>query len=342
MAEPKPIILILGPTAGGKTELAVELAKQLGAHGVWGAELIVADSMQVYRGLDIGTAKSTAAQRRQVPHHLLDLVDPWTEGFSVDRWLELAEAAITEIRTRGRYPIVVGGTNLYVQALLEGLLDGPGPNAALRRQLETAGLDDLRRRLARIDPAAAQRIHPNDRKRTVRAIEVFVSTGRPISQLQTQWGRATPRRDVRIIGLDYSSGAINARINARVRQMIADGLLAETHRIWVGGNLGRQASVALGYRQLIDHLQGRWSLSEAVEQIKIRTRRLARKQRSWLKRFRGHPDSVWIKADDLTPQELVAKALGVVRGRPGESRHDRDCSPIGALGADGVCFIEPV
>ncbi len=316
MAEPKPIILILGPTAGGKTELAVELAKRLGAHGVPGAELIVADSMQVYRGLDIGTAKSTAAQRRQVPHHLLDLVDPWTEGFSVDSWLELAEAAITEIRTRGRYPIVVGGTNLYVQALLEGLLDGPGPDAALRRQLETAGREDLRRRLARIDPAAAQRIHPNDRKRTVRAIEVFVSTGQPISQLQSQWGRATPRRDVRIIGLGYSPGAINARINARVRQMIADGLLAETRRIWVGGSLGQQASEALGYRQLIDHLQGRWSLSEAVEQIKIRTRRLARKQRSWLKRFRGHPDSVWIVADDLTPRELAGKALGVVRRVP--------------------------
>ncbi len=316
MAEPKPIILILGPTAGGKTELAVELAKQLGAHGVWGAELIVADSMQVYRGLDIGTAKSTAAQRRQVPHHLLDLVDPWTEGFSVDSWLELAEAAITEIRTRGCYPIVVGGTNLYVQVLLEGLLDGPGPDAALRRQLETAGLEDLRRRLARIDPAAAQRIHPNDRKRTVRAIEVFVSTGRPISQLQSQWGLATPRRDVRIIGLDYSPGAINARINARVRQMIADGLLDETRRIWVGGSLGQQASEALGYRQLIDHLQGRWSLNEAVEQIKIRTRRLARKQRSWLKRFRVHPDSVWIVADNLTPRELAGKALAVVRRGP--------------------------
>ena len=316
VTEPKPIILILGPTAGGKTELAVELAKRLGAHGVFGAELIVADSMQVYRGLDIGTAKSTAAQRRQVPHHLLDLVDPWTEGFSVDTWLGLAEAAITEIRTRGRYPIVVGGTNLYVQALLEGLLDGPGPDAALRRQLETAGLDDLRRRLERIDPTAAQRIHPNDRKRTVRAIEVFVSTGRPISQLQSQWGRPTPRRDVRIIGLDYSSGAINARINARVRQMIADGLLDETRRIWVGGSLGQQASEALGYRQLIDHLQGRWTLSEAVEQIKIRTRRLARKQRSWLKRFRGHPDSVWIVADDLTPRELAGKALGVVRPGP--------------------------
>ncbi len=316
MTHMKPIILILGPTAGGKTELAVELAKRLGAHGVPGAELIVADSMQVYRGLDIGTAKSTAAQRREVPHHLLDLVDPWTDGFSVDRWLDLANTAISEIRTRGRFPIVVGGTNLYVQALLEGLLDGPGPDPVLRRQLETAGVDDLRRRLARIDPAAAERIHPNDRKRTVRAIEVFASTGLPISQLQSQWGRATPRRDVRIIGLDYSPGAINARINERVRQMIADGLLGETSRIWAGGGLGHQASEALGYQQLIDHLQGRWSLNEAVEQIKIRTRRLARKQRSWLKRFRVHPDSVWIVADDLTPRELAGKALGVVRRGP--------------------------
>ncbi len=300
---PKPIILILGPTAGGKTELGVSLAARMGG------ECICADSMQIYRGMDIGTAKPTARQRAAVPHHLLDLLDPSEDGFSVDTWLGLAEKAIDEIRGRRRFPVVVGGTNLYVQALLEGLFEGPVPDPDLRRQLEVTDPAALRRRLETIDPAAARQIHPNDQRRTVRAIEVYELTGRRITDLQQQWLTGPPRRDVRIIGLDYGVTAINRRINARARAMIRAGLVDEVRALMAGRGLGRQASEALGYRQIIDHLQGRLGPDAVLEQIRIRTRRFAKQQRSWLRRFRMHPESSWISADGLSPQELADKAL---------------------------------
>ncbi|MCH7797477.1 MAG: tRNA (adenosine(37)-N6)-dimethylallyltransferase MiaA [Planctomycetes bacterium] len=310
MTDALPIILILGPTAGGKTELAVGLAQRLPG----GGECICADSMQVYRGMDIGTAKPTPRQRAEVEHHLLNLLEPHQDGFSVDTWLDLAERAIAEIRGRGRYPIVVGGTNLYVQALLEGIFDGPEPDPELRRRLEAVDPAELRRQLETIDPTAASQIHPNDRRRTVRAIEVYRLTGRRISDLQGQWLTGTPRRDVRIIGLDYPVQTINNRINARARTMIRDGLVDEVKRLMAAGGLGRQASEALGYRQVLEHLAGRQSLDRTLEQIRVRTRRYAKQQRSWLRRFRVHPDSSWIAAEGLSPQELVEKALEAVLG----------------------------
>ncbi len=305
-----PIVLILGPTAGGKTELAIELAQRLPG------ECICADSMQVYQGMDIGTAKPTPAQRARVPHHLLDLVPPTQDGFSVDTWMRLAEEAVQNIRGRGLFPIVVGGTNLYVQALLEGLVEGPQPDPDLRARLESTDLAGLRRRLETVDPVAARRIHPNDRKRTVRAVEVYELTGGRISDLQAQWFRGPPRRDVRIIGLDYSVEAINRRINARVRAMIGNGLVEEVRRLLDAGGLGRQAAEALGYRQILDHLRGRTSLDEAVEQIKIRTRRYAKQQRTWLRRFAAHPQASWIRPDDLSMPHLVEKSLSAALAPP--------------------------
>ncbi len=305
VTDPKPIILVLGPTASGKSDLAVELAQRLPG----GGECVCADSMQVYRGMNIGTAKPTPLQRAAAPHHLLDLLDPHEDGFSVDVWLGLAEGAIAGIRDRDRYPIVVGGTNLYVQALLEGLFDGPEPDPDLRRQLEAMEPDVLRRRLETVDPEAAVRIHRNDRRRTVRAIEVYELTGRRITDLQQQWLGEPSRADVRIIGIVYEAGAINRRINSRARTMIRDGLVHEVQALLDGGGLGRQASEALGYRQVLDYLAGRYSLSGALEQIRVRTRRYAKQQRSWLRRFRVHPQSAWINAGDLTPGELVNKAV---------------------------------
>jgi tRNA dimethylallyltransferase len=328
-----PIVLILGPTAGGKTDLAVELASRLPGEPV-GGECICADSMQVYRGMDIGTAKPTADQRAAAPHHLLDLLDPREEGFSVDTWLGLARQAIDEARQRRRHPIVVGGTNLYVQALLEGLLEGPAPQPELRTKLEAADPAALRRRLEAIDPVAAARIHPNDRKRTIRAVEVYELTGRRISEMQRQWHRGESRRDVRIVGLDYSVEATNRRINARVGAMIRDGFVQEVRGLVHGGGLGRQAAEALGYRQVLDHLAGRLSLEEAIEQIKIRTRRFARQQRTWLRRFRVHPHAVWIPADDLSPQELVEKSLTAIRPSP-QRRPAGPCD-----GVSGGCISE--
>ena len=313
MADPRPIILILGPTAGSKTDLSLALAR-----GLPGAsECVCADSMQVYRGMDIGTAKPTAAQRAEVPHHLLDLLDAGDNGFSVDVWLRLARAATDGIRSRNRWPIVVGGTNLYVQALLEGLFDGPEPDPRIRAELQRADLGALRQRLVSADPVAARRIHRNDRRRTIRALEVYELTGHRISDLQSQWVGG-PRRDVRIIGLHFSVEAINRRINARVRSMMAAGLLEEVRRLVASGGLGGQASEALGYRQLLDHLAGRLSHEEAVEQIKIRTRRLARQQRSWLRRFFAHPDSSWIEADGLSVQSLAGQAFEAIGQNPPE------------------------
>jgi len=305
VTDEKPIILVLGTTASGKSDLAVGLAQRLPG----GGECICADSMQVYRGMNIGTAKPTPTQRAAAPHHLLDLLDPHEDGFSVDVWLGLAERAIADIRGRGRYPIVVGGTNLYVQALLEGLFEGPVPDPDMRRQLEASEPDVLRRRLETVDPEAAMRIHRNDRRRTVRAIEVYELTGRRITDLQQQWLGGPSRRDVRIIGIVYEAGAINRRINSRARTMIRDGLVHEVQTLLDAGGLGRQASEALGYRQILDYLAGRYSLSGALEQIRVRTRRYAKQQRSWLRRFRLHPQSAWLAAGDLSHGELVERAL---------------------------------
>ena len=312
MSPLNPFIVIVGPTAGGKTELAIELAKALPGAG----ECICADSMQIYRGMDIGTAKPSAAQRSAVPHHLLDLVDPSEDGFTVDRWLALAQDAISQIRGRGRWPIVVGGTNLYIQALLHGLFDGPEPAPGLRDAIAALDNDALRQRLQAIDPPAAARIHANDRRRAIRAIEVFEQTGRRISDLQSQWSSiATVPADLRLIGLEYSVPTINARINARVKAMFEAGLVEEVRRVQGSGGLGGQASEALGYRQVLDHLAGRLSLEEATEQIKIATRRLAKQQRTWLRRFRRHGGSAWVEADDLSPQELMDEALAAL-GHP--------------------------
>ncbi len=303
-----PIILVLGPTAGGKTEFAIELAKKLPG----GGECICADSMQIYRKMDIGTAKPTLAEQAQVPHHIFDLVDPDYEGFSVDTWLELAEQTIADLRKRNLYPIIVGGTNLYIQALLQGLFDGPEPDLELRVELDALTSEQLRDRLLQIDPPAAERIHLNDRKRTIRAIEVHQLSGKRISDLQEQWTSGPIRSDLHIIGLDYEVPTINSRINARVKKMIDEGLVEEVKQLVDGLGISRQAAEALGYRQILEHLSGKLSLDEAVEQIKIRTRRFAKQQRTWLRRFRSHPNSTWLKADELSLQEHVNKALTAI------------------------------
>lgn len=329
---PFPIVLV-GPTGGGKTRLAIDLARQLPGGGV----CISADSMQVYAGMDIGTAKPTREERAAAPHLLLDIADPADDTFTVDRWLDLARAAVREALAAGRWPIIVGGTNLYVRAFLDGLFDGPPPDPALRSALADMSAAERRAELERVDPAAAARIHPNDVRRTIRALEVHRQTGRPISAFQAQWQPAagdsingdsaganeTPD-PLLVLGLDYPVDAINRRINARVKQMMALGLLEEVRALHEAGRLGRQARAAVGYAQLIDHLEGRCTLEEAVEQIKIRTRRFAKQQRTWLRRFRHRPDSIFLSAAELEWDDLVEEALRAVatvaeQERAGES-----------------------
>jgi tRNA dimethylallyltransferase len=311
--------VIVGPTAGGKTTLAVEVALRLSGLASDaiscdepGAEIISADSVQIFRGMDIGSGKATAAERRGIPHHLIDIVEP-TAAFTVHDWLASAERAIADVRSRGRVPIVVGGTHLYVKSLLEGMFEGPGADEALRAELRAMGPAALRAELERVDPAAAGRIHPNDERRTVRALEVYRLTGTPISEHQAQWDREQgARTDAVLVRLNWPSELINPRINARVKAMMAGGLLEEVRAFWSAGMLGVQAVEALGYRQLVDHFEGRCTLEEAVETIKIETRRFAKNQRTWLRRLGAPEGSLSIDAAS-TPaggwSELVIRAI---------------------------------
>lgn len=312
---PSPrMIVLLGPTAGGKSELAATLAQRLGG------EVVGADSMQVYRHLDAGTAKPCAELRQRVAHHLIDLVEP-TRRFTVADWLGCAEPLIDRLLAAGRFPVVAGGTNLYLKALLEGLFEGPEADPARRAELEAMSSDALHVRLAAVDPAAAGRIHRNDRKKLIRAIEVFELTGRPISAAQTQWDREptpTYRRDPMLIGLDWPTQRINVRINARVKRMFdppagVESLPDEVRRLTAAGLLGTSASAqaneALGYKQVLAAIRGRRSMDEACEQTKIQTRRFAKRQRTWLKRFRGVH---WLAAADAATDVLADQAVALI------------------------------
>lgn len=298
---PKLIPLIAGPTAGGKSDLAIALAQRLRGAGI-GAELVSADAYQVYRGLDIGTAKPTVEERCGIPHHVIDVADP-RDRFTVSDWLNAANNAIADIEHRGGVPIVVGGTHLYVKNLIDGMFEGPGADAELRGALEALGAVALRAELERVDPEAAARIHPNDTRRTVRAIEVFRLTGRPISDHQQQWRENNPTAAdagrFRLVTLDWTSERINPRINSRVRTMMERGLLEEVRGLMASGAFEgehNQAREALGYKQLLQHLNGRMSLDEAVERIKIETRQFAKSQRTWLKRLRIVPGTLTLDA----------------------------------------------
>jgi len=299
----RPIILILGPTAGGKTSLAISLANQLDG----GGECICADSMQIYKNMNIGTAKPTQEEQAQAIHHLVNIVDPSEDGFTVESWLTRAEQAIEDIRARGKWPIVVGGTNLYVQSLLFGLFDGPDCDQEKRDALNAEPNTVLQERLHALDPEAAARIHINDKRRLVRAIEVCEATGYPLSSLQSQWGKPMPREDAIMIGLTWPVKTINRRINARVRAMFDEGFLEEVNLLQ--GTLGKQASEALGYKQLLAHIRGECTLEEAKERVKILTRRYAKQQRTWLRRFQVLPSAHFIDMGDKGMQYAAEQAL---------------------------------
>jgi tRNA dimethylallyltransferase len=288
MAVLPPIFVILGPTASGKSALTMALAQRAGG------EILSVDSMQIYRGMDIGTAKPSPDERRRVAHHLIDLVEP-DEPFAVARFVEHADQVISEAARRGVCLIATGGTPLYYKALFEGLFEGPGANEAIRARLSAMPEAQLHERLRQADPAAAGRIHVNDRKRLIRALEVHELTGKPISSFQTAWSSGQPRHQANWIGLDWDRDVLNRRINARVRQMIQHGWVDEVRGLIDRyGTLSTTAAEATGYAELIAHLQGRMTLDEAVEQIKIATRQLARRQMKWFRRFRNVR---WVKGD---------------------------------------------
>ncbi|MFB3430053.1 MAG: tRNA (adenosine(37)-N6)-dimethylallyltransferase MiaA [Phycisphaerales bacterium] len=313
--------VIVGATASGKSALAVEVAQRIREADpeATGAEVLTMDSMQVYRGLDIGTAKPSPEEMGGIPHHLIDLVDP-TEPeptpFTVDDWLGRAESLIEEMRGSGRVPVVVGGTHLYAKALLEGLFKGPDPDPELREQLASLSAQERRAELERVDPDAAKRIHPHDDRRTIRALEIFRLTGVPISEHQRQWDSSSgPRQDALLVGIDWPAEELSRRINERVRHMVERGLIAEAHALYDAGALrpGTQPAESLGYKQLIPYYERRSSRSEAVERIKIETRRFAKNQRTWLRRLRSTPGSVWIDASAVPASDWAKVVLNALK-----------------------------
>ena len=312
MGVEKRVITILGCTASGKGTLARALAGRLSA------EIISIDSMKVYRGMDVGTAKPSVEIRAALPHHLVDIVDPW-EPFSAARFVDLADQAAAMIHARPRPVVAVGGTVLYFKCWYEGMFDGPAANpafrAALRQRAATEGLDTLHAELMQVDPEAAARIHRHDLRRIERALEVHHLTGRPISTLQQQWTSTGPRRadwDWLLIGLRHDRDINNRRINERVHRMMAAGLVDEAQRLWSDPRgLSDQAHQAVGYAELFEHFAGRSSLEDAVEQIKIHSRRLAKQQRTWLKRL---PDVRWLDATAIhDTADLLPAVLELVK-----------------------------
>ena len=278
-----------GPTAAGKTALALHLAGRLDA------EIVSVDSMAVYRGLDIGTAKPSPAEQAAVPHHVIDLVSP-AESFSVACWLTAAAAAVEAIRARGRRILFVGGTPLYLRALRDGLAPLPPGDPAFRAALEAEARRDgthaLHARLATIDPAAASRIHPHDAKRIIRALEVAHSTGRPLSAAFAP--APHPVFDSQLLVVDLPRRLLYDRIDRRVEAMFARGLVDETRAAAaLPGGIGPTARQAPGYTEALDVLAGTLSLPAAIRRTQDRTRQLAKRQLTWLRSFKG---AIWITA----------------------------------------------
>jgi tRNA dimethylallyltransferase len=272
---------LTGPTAAGKTRVALELARQLDA------EIVSLDSMAVYRGMDIGTAKPTPAERAIVPHHLIDLIDPDAD-YSLAQYVEAAQATTRDIRGRSKQVLFVGGTPLYLKSLLRGIFQGPPADWDFRNQIQEevqrVGTAALHERLEQVDPLTAARLHPNDTRRIIRALEVYRSTGSPISHLQTQFDEGRPAVECRVFVLDWPREILHQRIDVRVGQMIGLGLVDEVRGLQERfPRLSRTAAQAVGYQETIEHLDGQYDLAEACERIARRTRQLAKRQGTWFR-----------------------------------------------------------
>jgi len=329
-----PLLAIAGPTAVGKSEVAIRLAER------FNGEIISVDSMQVYRGLDIGTAKPSPADRTRVPHHLIDVVD-LNEPFDAAKFSDLARLAEAAIRSRHRMPTLCGGTGLYFKALLDGLGDAPPSNPGLRAELEATPLAALLRELAERDPRSYERIDRCNPRRVVRAVEVIRLTGRPFSEQRARWGEtpgepsgdaavlgsrgrsprqsdgdASPSADHEsrithpasaFIGLMRSPSDLHQRIDARVDEMFRRGLVAETEQLLKQGLAqNKTAMQALGYRQVIEHLQGKCSLAETRELIKLRTRQFAKRQMTW---FSRQMPLNWVRIEATDSAKTIAERI---------------------------------
>lgn len=306
MGEKPAVIAVAGPTASGKSDLGLKLAQRLGG------EIVCMDSMQIYRRMDIGTAKPTAQERALLPHHMLDVADP-TEAYAVADYAVAAEQVIAQILSRGRVPILVGGTGLYLKALMNGLsLGGTGGDERLRAELnaladEPGGKERLHARLAAVDPETAARLHPNDRRRVIRAIEVYEQTGVPMSR-QNHAAQDRPFR-VLPLALEWPRDLLYARLETRVHRMMEMGLLSEVRALLESGVApAAQSMQGIGYKELIPAAMGQDDVNRAVWDIIVHTRHYAKRQGTWL---RAEPRCVWLDARDA--DGLLSKALALAQ-----------------------------
>lgn len=307
-----PLPCLVGTTAVGKTALALELARQTGC------ELISLDSMQVYRGMDIGTAKATASEQELAPHHMLDRVEP-SVHYDVARYLDDVREVLLEVSGRGKPYLFVGGTAFWLRALLVGLFDGPSRDPALRERLEEVlaeeGAEALFARLEEVDSDTAARLHPNDTRRVVRALEVHELTGEPLSKQQREWGwhgeEEQSKRAARVIGIASEGEPYEARLRARVEAMLDAGWVEEALAIREGCGFGSTAGKAIGYREVLALADGALERTVCVDEVTLRTRQFARKQRTW---YRKLDEASWIDPPEEGSLSEVARVVAAELG----------------------------
>lgn len=295
---------LAGPTASGKSSVALVLAERLDA------EIVSLDSMAVYRGMDIGTAKPSLDDQAVSPHHLIDIVDPHEE-FTLAEYVAAAAKACEEIVARSRVPLFVGGTGLYLRGVLRGVFEGPAGDFEFRRELETAAESQpsewLHERLQAVDPESAARLHPNDHRRLLRALEVHHVTGEPLSRQQRQTPLPIAQRPRHVYWLEPPRAWLHERINRRVEQMMADGLVDEVRNLLTSPHgLGKTARQGLGYKEVIAHLEGEMTLAETIEQIQTRTRQFAKRQHTW---FRNLEECTAVQMSGRETPEEIARML---------------------------------
>jgi tRNA dimethylallyltransferase len=307
---------LTGPTAAGKTAVGLELAEKIGA------EIISLDSMALYQGMDIGTAKPTAADRARVPHHLMDLVPP-TEDYSLSQYIDAAHEAIADIRSRGKEVLFVGGTPLYLKSLLRGVYQGPPADWDFRRQIDQVltqvGIEALHQRLAVLDPLLAAKLHPHDKRRIIRALEVFRQTGQPLSHQQVQFDEGRPAEQCRVFSLFWERADLHRRIEARVQSMFSAGLVEEVRGLLSRhGGLSRTANQAVGYREVMELVASQSSaipisLDTCRQRVIARTRQFARRQETW---YRALSEITFVPlCEPLAPKSVAEQIVQLAAGR---------------------------
>ncbi len=308
LSRPEPPILLAGPTAVGKSAAALCLAERIGG------EIVSVDSMQVYSGMDIGTAKPSAAERARVPHHLLDLVSV-AETYDVSQFVKAARRAVWEIQARGRVPILCGGTGLYFNAFLHGIREAPATDSALRSELERIPLEQLLDELRTGDPATYERIDRKNPRRVLRAVAVLRLGGCSAAEQRPKWS-ATAQPDSRHFGVERDPSDLRRRIDTRVDEMFRRGLVEETQRLLAHGlEQNLTAMQALGYRQVVEHLRGQRDLADTIQLVKSRTRQYAKRQVTW---FRRQMSLNWIRVPaEESPEQIAARIGMAVRSTPG-------------------------